>query len=325
MLGAVLELSELILRALHEESGGQVHRPLDALRVLHRRHPAIQPEAVAAELTALASEGAIRIEAESGAALTTDGLRALGERLAEGRVPLEVLARTAASSRAPEPRDSDILSLADILARTGYFDPTPTARAPTAPPGRPVASTATPGEGMGKVGDPPGAGPDAPTPALGARAISDPRRAATIAPSVLARGSVPTAASSIGPDAPTPPLEVPAVQAALRPEARLADPADVPARSSHPASAVQRLGPDTGDLALLEARDEDWSEGPAGRGAPPSASMMRLLRVRHELERLGRAVRDDAELEPARRREIIEKLGETEVQVRALEALLRGA
>ncbi len=324
MLGAVLELSELILRALHEESGGQVHRPLDALRVLHRRHPAIQPEAVAAELTALASEGAIRIEAESGAALTTDGLRALGERLAEGRVPLEVLARTAVSSRAPEPLDSDILSLADILARTGYFDPTPTARAPTAPPGRPVASTATPGEGIGKADDAPGAGPDAPTPALGARAISDPRRAATIAPSVRTRSSPPPA-GPIGPDAPTPQIEVPAVQAALRPEARLPDPADVPARSSHPASAVQRLGPDTGDLALLEARDEDWSEGPAGRGAPPSASMMRLLRVRHELERLGRAVRDDAELEPARRREIIEKLGETEVQVRALEALLRGA
>ena len=123
----MLELADLILRALYEESGGQIQKPLDALSVFRRRFPAIPCRDVASGLTALAAEGLLTVRPATGAALTTDGLRKLGELMAVDSSSLAEKADVVAShlpAHAPSepPATDDELELDQIMELIGFSD-----------------------------------------------------------------------------------------------------------------------------------------------------------------------------------------------------------
>lgn len=153
----MLELAELILRTLYEESGGQIQKPVDPLVLFKSRYPKIPTRDIASELTALAAEGLLTVRTDSGAALTTDGLRKLGEILGSNPGSPDRAAHQAEIQLSDRPRpksvDDDELDIDQIMSLINYREPAP----PRLGPGLPDSATPSESDALA----------DAPTPSHG--------------------------------------------------------------------------------------------------------------------------------------------------------------
>ncbi len=351
----MLELAQLILRTLYDESGGQIEKPMDTLSIFRARFPAIPARDVASELTALAAEGLLIVRSNTGAALTTDGLRKLGELIAGTGGADAGAVSQALASRAPPPvrDDTDELDLDQIMALVHYTDvetPPPADGTGTDPETPEQAEHPTPSGGMDVLEAPtpsltgptpsltgPTPSLTGPTPSLGALDggqppafpvapqslvpvhTQPPNRVIATAPEnlrdpaslppleeLLGRGSVPPllgpipgsgvvkfeddsgAVTRLDKDNVKAPSVAPGPRVSTAPDARASTPPVVP--STPPLAPASAPPPSyTASVGQWEEERTETDKGLAALAAgssPHAPGKARLLRLRHELDRL---------------------------------------